>query len=212
MEKLLNFGEFLNESVAMDSIEMPEIKTDSVELSEINPEPKGGDDFYSDSAKRTKYTQECKSLATSFKNKGLKVPEWGMVKPATFIMGDYADCSWSSAGPRQGAGIWNYATRKEVSKLQEKYNPEVYVAGYVYYNQDELNFEYKSDARKTYTELKVPKGSYNGYVAIYKREGEKSTFDAVSTFTMDQLIKFDPLWKDYFSKLAAIANKYKMLS
>jgi hypothetical protein len=217
MNKLLNFDGFINESVSAEAMESPELGSVAYTVADFIEEPDtdtdGDRDFYKDAAKRKAYTQDCTKLISTWNRKLLKVPYWGQVKPATFEMDKFADVSWASAGPRKGAGVWNYATRKEVSKYDDKYNPEIYIAAYVSYEAKELNFEYKGDlntAKQKVNVLNVPSGSYNGYAVLYKRDGENFSSDSSTVFTKDELIKADPNWKNYFEGLATIAKKYSI--
>ena len=215
MDKLLNFDRFINESVSAEAMESPELGSVAYAVQNFIEEPDtdtdGDRDFYKDVAKRKAYTQDCTKLISTWNRKLLKVPYWGQVKPATFEMDKFADVSWSSAGPRKGAGVWNYATRKEFSKINDKYNPEIYLAAYVSYDGENLNFEYKEDlnmAGQKVNVLNVPSGSYNGYAVLYKRNGENFSSGSSMVFTKDELIKTDPNWKSYFEGLATIAKKY----
>lgn len=217
MDKLLNFEGFLNESISAEAMESPELGAVAYTVTDFIEEPDadddGGRDFYKDVAKRKAYTQDCTKLISTWNRKLLKVPYYGQVKPATFEMDKFADVSWSSAGPAKGAGVWNYATRKEVSKYDDKYNPEIYLAAYVSYDAKELNFEYKGDvnmAKQKVNVLNVPSGSYNGYAVLYKRDGENFSSESSIVFTKDELIKADPNWKSYFEGLATIAKKYSI--
>ena len=217
MDKLLNFEGFLNESISAEAMESPELGAVAYTVTDFIEEPDtdddGGRDFYKDAAKRKAYTQDCTKLISTWNRKLLKVPYYGQVKPATFEMDKFADVSWSSAGPAKGAGVWNYATRKEVSKYDDKYNPEIYLAAYVSYDAKELNFEYKGDvnmAKQKVNVLNVPSGSYNGYAVLYKRDGENFSSESSIVFTKDELIKADPNWKSYFEGLATIAKKYSI--
>jgi hypothetical protein len=217
MDKLLNFEGFINESVSAEAMESPELGAVAYTVQDFIEEPDtdtdGDRDFYKDAAKRKAYTADCTKLISTWNRKLLKVPYWGQVKPATFEMDKFADVSWSSAGPRKGAGVWNYATRKEVSKFDDKYNPEIYLAAYVSYDAEHLNFEYKGDlnmANKKSAPLNVPSGSYNGYAVLYKRDGENFSSESSAVFTKDELIKLDPNWKNYFEGLATIAKKYSI--
>jgi hypothetical protein len=217
MNKLLNFEGFINESVSAEAMESPELGSVAYTVQDFIEEPDadgdGDRDFYSDVAKRKAYTQDCTKLISTWNRKLLKVPYYGQVKPATFEMDKFADISWASAGPRKGAGVWNYATRKEVSKYDDKYNPEIYLAAYVSYDAKELNFEYRGDlntAKQKANVLNVPSGSYNGYAVLYKRDGENFSSDSSTVFTKDELIKTDPNWKAYFEGLATIAKKYSI--
>ena len=74
-----------------------------------------------------------------------------------------------------------------------------------------MNFDWHTPFDKVKKpELKVVSGSYNGFVAVYKRNGEEFEMESASYFTMAELIKLDPNWKGVFQAIANIAKKYSI--
>lgn len=222
MNMLLNFNDFLNESVSMEAIESPDLtgktsdlvgyKTQIEDMLATDAEAKvDNDDYYSDKAKAKTYVQDTKNLIAAYGGKDFKIPAWGQVKPATFKIEKWADASWSASGPRKGAGLWVYATRVQESKLDDRYYPTVFIDIAVGYDQKSLNFEWHSPFDKVKKpDLKVVPGSYNGFITVYKRNGEDFQMENASYFTMDELIKLDPNWKGLFQGLANLAKKYSV--
>jgi hypothetical protein len=222
MSTLLNFEDFLNESASAEAIEAPELQGKTTDIDDYNSQVKNmlasgeqskinGDPYYTDKAKSKAYTQDTMNLVAAYANKKFKVPSWGTVKPATFVFQKWADSDWSSSGPRKGAGFWVYAARVEESKLDDTFYPTVYIDVAVGYDQSALNFDWHSPFDKVRKpDLKVAPGSYNGFITIYKRNGEEFEMENASYFTMDQLVKFDPNWKALFQGIASIAKKYSV--
>lgn len=222
MNKLLNFEGFLNESASADAMEAPELagKTSDLEgyksqvedmLATGEQAKVNSDDYYSDKAKAKAYTQDTKNLVATYAGKDLKIPSWGQIKPASFKLEKWADSSWSASGPRKGAGVWVYATRTQESKIDDRYYPTVFIDVAVGYDSDALNFEWHSPFDKVKKpNLSVPTGGYNGFITVYKRNGEDFQMENSQYYTMADLIKLDPNWKGFFQGLANIAKKYSV--
>jgi hypothetical protein len=220
MSTLLNFEDFLNESTSTEAIEAPELQGETTDIDGYNSQVSNmlatgeeakvnNDPYYSDQAKAKAYVQDTKNIVTAYANKKFKVPSWGAIKPATFVFEKWADADWSSSGPRKGAGFWVYATRVEESRYDDRYYPTVYIDVAVGYDQSALNFDWHSPFdRVKKPDLKVTPGSYNGFITIYKRNGEEFEMKSAAYFTMDQLVKLDPSWKSLFQSIANVAKKY----
>jgi len=222
MNKLLRFDDFLNESASMEAMEAPELKGKTSDIADYKSQVENmlasgdqakvnEDPYYTDKNKSKAYYQDTKNLVAAYGGKDFKIPEWGQIKPATFKIEKWADASWSASGPRKGAGVWMYATRTQESKYDDRYYPTVFIDVAVGYDQKALNFEWHSPFDKVKKQdLKVAPGAYNGFVAVYKRNGEDFQMENASYFTMDQLIKLDPNWKGLFQGLANLAKKYSV--
>jgi hypothetical protein len=206
----------------MESIEAPELKGKTSDLKGYKSQIQNmfatgdqaklnSDDYYSDKTKSKEYIQETQKLISTYVGKNLKIPSWGQVKPATFKIEKWADSSWSSSGPRKGAGVWVYAARIEESKYDDRYYPTIFIDIAVSYDVKSLNFEWNSPFNKDKKrDLTIPAGSYNGFIGVYKRDGEEFQMENNSHYIMDDLIKLDPNWKGLFQGLANIAKKYSV--
>jgi len=216
MRKLLKFNEFLNEAQSVESLETPEIQGQKMSLMDLqsqmgNTEKKEvSDPHYSNQALSKEYENDLKKLISEFSKKTFKVPEWGFSKPATFSLEKYADDCWSITGRRKGAGFWAYSKRLEKGRYEGDYFPEVFIQVIVGRDAEALNFEWLSNNNKKQP-LKISTtdpNSFNGFVTIYKRNGDDFDYDSETKFSMDEVKKIDPNWIELFKKLLILSRKY----
>jgi hypothetical protein len=203
MKHLHLFESYLNESSVENSIESPQISKASTvdsyfDLKKLKDADSGDPSF-------KKYQIACQNFAKSHTGKNYKIPKYGMVKLPTFKIGTYEDCAWSEK-LNGGSGVWTKGQRVEVSKLQENYFPEVFIAGYVVPGTGSPNFILSGSD----LDPKKVKPSLSGYyciLTIHKRDKEKlDTGVRVSGFDYNDLIAVDPNWKKYFEGLINLAK------
>jgi hypothetical protein len=202
MKYLNPFDSFLLESATETSIESPQIKKAST-IDDYFDAKNLKDDSGDPSFK--KYQTACQNFANKHLGKTYKVPKYGMVETPTFKIGTYEDCAWSEK-LNGGSGVWTKGQRVEVSKLQENYFPEVFIAGYVVPGTGSPNFILSGSD----LDPKKVKPSLSGYyciLTIHKRDKEKlDTGVRVSGFDYNDLIAVDPNWKKYFEGLINLAK------
>jgi hypothetical protein len=217
MRKLLKFNEFLYEAQSAESIESPEMQGEKMSLIDLQSQmgsveksDKMADPHYSNSKLRSSYEKDLKDLIMEFSNKTFKVPEWGFTKPASFALEKYADDCWSITGPGKGAGFWAYSKRLEKGNYGGDYFPEVFIQVIAGRDAKSLNFEWLTNENKKQPLkiLSTDPNSFNGFITIYKRVGDDFDYDTEQKFSMEELVKIDPKWKEVFKKLIDLSRKY----
>ena len=150
---------------------------------------------------------DCRKFAVNNKNKEFTVPQYGEVKDAKFILGEFANAS-SEALNNEGCGVWVNAKRKQNSTVDGNYSPEVFIVPFVTPKEEIVASEFNSPDFGPKIQIEKNADGYYSFLLIFKRDGENVDEKTPPVrFTYDQLISADPNWKSYFSDLVKIAKK-----
>lgn len=208
MEHIKLFEAYVFEAANSEFLESPQSE-DSTTVADYLVTVKGEDK--NSKEKNAKYYEACKKFSDSLSGKIMRIPKYGMVNKPTFKMEGFADCNFSTMIQTKGAGVWNYAKRKEVSQLESGYFPEVFIAGAVTKDREYADFDFNADTDGVKKQLgdQLLSGHYC-YLMVYKRIGKNIELKTgPEKFTLRELVSVDPQWKSYFQGLIDLASGFE---